>query len=885
MLSTKKSGVSTANGTSAPSNNVSSIYKRTEVIGRGKFGVVYKGYHIRTKQICAIKVLNLDTSEDEVEDVQKEIQFLSSLKQVPNITHYYGSYLYDTKLWIIMEYCAGGSLRTLLRPGKIDEKYIGVIMRELLVALLYIHKDNVIHRDIKAANVLITNDGRVKLCDFGVAAQLTQSNVRRQTMAGTPYWMAPEVIMEGVYYDTKVDIWSLGITTYEITTGNPPYCDVEALRAMQLITKSKPPRLEGRQYSPLLKEFIALCLDEDPKERLAAEDLLKTRFIKTHKSSPTSILKELITRYLLHRDKNINRESVMANLEDDEQIKGTQNSSETSTDNSSPVETKWDFDSLSSSDYIIENDIDIDFVPEETDWERSNHDDFNFAYPDEEPYYQSNKPYYQGTTIGKTVINSTVNNYTIQAFTNNHTSATNYQSRNTFTTSGGGVNKKSGTKASKQLLQLFEDTDVISEGKDSNNEFPVLAKSVSTLHANNNSGNDTDLSQVNTNISIQPQRTYPDMLVGGGYQSQSTPALPTLQTSFSKPTVVGGPMSATTTIPTPVEIEIPEELPVSTMNLNAQEMHAQTKPRSSTVSAISNKAPPMVQRRPTISGGINNISRSENGSIVGNPKTIADEIMRSATVSGSNSKMRKRTPSPIRSMAPTGFSPNRKPPHSPTTSGVVNVQQVLPHTMKPMASINEKKDILLQPINTSDKDIPATGNNRVNREFKRNNPNLKLQMPSPTTLMPNKLLESNNASEENSNINQFGFNTSTSTIPVAMTPLGEKPNISSEIIKRKRSTSNSSRSNSLTLENLNNGGNSNMPPNSAAVTHMNPPPRSLPLDMFVDAHESMEDGDRVDRKAYVMKELDTLLKVFEEALPVMENGLRGILTNVEANEE
>ena len=250
---------------------------------------------------------------------------------------------------------------------------------------LYIHKDNVIHRDIKAANVLITNDGRVKLCDFGVAAQLTQSNVRRQTMAGTPYWMAPEVIMEGVYYDTKVDIWSLGITTYEITTGNPPYCDVEALRAMQLITKSKPPRLEGRQYSPLLKEFIALCLDEDPKERLAAEDLLKTRFIKTHKSSPTSILKELITRYLLHRDKNINRESAMANLEDDEQIKGTQNSSETSTDNSSPVETKWDFDSLSSSDYIIENDIDIDFIPEETDWERSNHDDFNFAYPDEEP--------------------------------------------------------------------------------------------------------------------------------------------------------------------------------------------------------------------------------------------------------------------------------------------------------------------------------------------------------------------------------------------------------------------------------------------------------------------------------------------------------------------
>lgn len=284
--------------------DISSTFKRTEVIGRGKFGIVYKGYHVKTKQVYAIKVLNLDSSEDEVEDVQREIQFLASLKQIPNITRYYGSYLRGTSLWIIMEYCAGGSLRSLLRPGKIDEKYIGVIMRELLVALKVIHKDNVIHRDIKAANVLITNEGQVKLCDFGVAAQLNQTSLRRQTMAGTPYWMAPEVIMEGVYYDTKVDIWSLGITAYEIATGNPPYCDVEALRAMQLIIKSKPPRLEERNYTPQLKEFIALCLDEDPQERLSAEELLKTKFIKTHKATPTTILKELISRYLLFRDKN-----------------------------------------------------------------------------------------------------------------------------------------------------------------------------------------------------------------------------------------------------------------------------------------------------------------------------------------------------------------------------------------------------------------------------------------------------------------------------------------------------------------------------------------------------------------------------------------------------
>lgn len=166
----------------------------------------------RNNEVLAVKVLDVDKNEEEIKDIQLEVNFLSSLKNCPNVTHYYGSILEGTKLWIIMEYCAGGSLRSLLKPGRLDERYIGVITRELLIALSFIHKAGVIHRDIKAANVLVTKEGNVQLCDFGVAAQLTANNSKRQTMAGTPYWMAPEVIIEGTTYSYKVDIWSLGIT-------------------------------------------------------------------------------------------------------------------------------------------------------------------------------------------------------------------------------------------------------------------------------------------------------------------------------------------------------------------------------------------------------------------------------------------------------------------------------------------------------------------------------------------------------------------------------------------------------------------------------------------------------------------------------------------------
>ncbi|CAG8755853.1 16140_t:CDS:10, partial [Dentiscutata erythropus] len=280
-----------------PKKKVREPYSKQELVGRGAYGSVYKGINNDTNQVVAIKVLNLDTEEDDVGDIIKEINLLSLLNsESQNITRYYGSFLHGTKLWIIMEYAAGGSIRTLLKAGAIEEKYISIITREVLLAISYLHKCKIIHRDIKAANILLTAEGKVQLCDFGVAGQLTASNAKRTSFVGTPYWMAPEVITEGAAYDTKADIWSLGITVYEITTGNPPYHDQSAMRAIQLIPKNRPATLEG-PYSAPLKEFVAICLNEISEDRPTADELMKNKLIKSSSKYPNGILRDLIARF------------------------------------------------------------------------------------------------------------------------------------------------------------------------------------------------------------------------------------------------------------------------------------------------------------------------------------------------------------------------------------------------------------------------------------------------------------------------------------------------------------------------------------------------------------------------------------------------------------
>lgn len=266
-----------------------------EKLGQGNYGSVYKVLDKKTGQILAAKIATLCGN---IESFKKEINVLKQCNS-PYILEYFGSYIKNDSIWIIIEYCDGGSVLDLMRitERNLTEEQIASIITMVLNGLSFLHEQKKIHRDIKAGNILLTREGFAKLGDFGVSAQLMHSFSKKVSKIGTPYWMSPEVISQN-NYDSKCDIWSLGITCIEMAEGEPPYSEVRTFLVMKKIISSPPKGLTKPQlWSSEFNDFVSKCLTFDPVKRPSAKELLKHKFIiKNNKGN--GLIGELINNSL-----------------------------------------------------------------------------------------------------------------------------------------------------------------------------------------------------------------------------------------------------------------------------------------------------------------------------------------------------------------------------------------------------------------------------------------------------------------------------------------------------------------------------------------------------------------------------------------------------------
>ncbi|KAK6642740.1 hypothetical protein RUM43_004242 [Polyplax serrata] len=265
-----------------------------ELIGEGTYGEVFSARDNDTNRMVAIKIM--ENLAENIEEIQEEFLVFRDLSLHPNIPAFYGVYLKrgsspeSDQVWFVMELCSGGSITDLVQSLKerglhLTEDHLAYVLRETVEALVYLHANHCMHRDIKGHNILLTESGRVKLVDFGVASHLSATLGKRNTSVGTPYWMAPEVIaceqqMEA-WYDARCDVWSLGITAIELAEGDPPLCELHPMRALFQIPRNPPPTLSRPEdWSAEFNDFLSECLVKDLEQRPFAKELLSHPFLK-----------------------------------------------------------------------------------------------------------------------------------------------------------------------------------------------------------------------------------------------------------------------------------------------------------------------------------------------------------------------------------------------------------------------------------------------------------------------------------------------------------------------------------------------------------------------------------------------------------------------------